>query len=130
MRGEAGGVALLLASAAFVLFAAGLALLSVVTDLGTATARARTAADAAALAASSAARFAVAGTDPCAAARQVAEANGASLRACDTDRHRLVDGLAYPAAEVEVEVTPANPMTRSITGAIPARAAAALHKPP
>jgi hypothetical protein len=117
---ETGGVGLLLVLGSVVLLAAGLTVLSAVTDLGIAAARARTAADAAALAAAGA------DADPCAAAREVALANTAVLRACRHDRHRVVDGIPYPAVEVEVEASPSGVLTRSIAGAVPARAAAAL----
>jgi hypothetical protein len=117
-----GGIGLLLVMGSFIVLAAGLVLIATVTDLGIAAARARTAADAAALAAMS-----TTGEDACTAARAAAEANGALLRRCDTDRHHLVDATAYPAVEVEVDVHPANALTRSLAGPVPARAAAALH---
>jgi len=126
MTGDVGGIALVVLSAALVLLAAGSLLLSVVTDLGVAAARARTAADAAALAAAGAARFEGAGPDPCHAAREVAEANGAVLRACDADKHQPVNGALYPAVEVEVEVRPSS----SLIWPVPARAAAALRPLP
>lgn len=119
---EAGSVSLLVLAGGFVLLATTLVVLSAVTDVAVAAARARTAADAAALAA------VAAGPpigDPCDAAREVAQENGAALLRCDPDRVPVDDPLGA-GVEVEVEVEPGTALASSLTGPLPARAAAAL----
>lgn len=125
--GDAGGVALLMLCGGLAALMAGLLVLSAVTDAGVAAARARTAADAAALAAVSVPTIAV--TSPaapltagaaggCALARDLAEANGATLTACTMP----IAG----AVSVEVSVRPRSPWVHRLIGDLPARAAAVL----
>jgi len=122
--GESGGVALLTLCGGLVLLTAGLLVLSAVTDVSVASARARTAADAAALAAVSATPLTGdtgAAGGGCDLARDLAEANGASLATCSVP----VAG----AVSVEVAVRPRNPLVRRLVGDPPARAAAVLEPP-
>lgn len=123
-RAEDGGVALLTLCGGVVLLMAGLLVLSAVADIGVAAARARTVADAAALAAVSSPLPAtgIAGIAGCDLARQLAEVNGASLVTCSVP--------AAGAALVEVGVRPRTPLVRRLVGDLPARAAAVLEPYP
>lgn len=120
-RAEDGGVALLTLCGGVVLLMAGLLVLSALADVGVAAARARTAADAAALAAVSG-PLPTTGTAGCDLARQLAEVNGASLATCSQP--------AAGAVLVEVGVSPRNPLVRRLVGDLPARAAAVLEPHP
>jgi len=124
-RDEHGSVALLVLAGGVVLLSTGLLVLSVVTDVGVAAARARTAADAAALAAVGTAPLLGGNGDACAAARRTAEANGAEVLRCMLGE-ATTGGSPQPAAQVEVEVPPAGSLARAVVPAVPARAAAAL----
>lgn len=126
MRGEQGGVALLAVLGGLVVVAACLIVLSTVTELGVAAARARTAADAAALAGAGAAPLLGGEGDTCDQARRVAEANGARVVRC----REAATGAAWAAqgtgVEVEVAVVPTVPLVRAVVGDVRARAAAGL----
>ena len=126
---DAGTVAVLVQCGGAVLLGLGLVVLAVVADVAVAAAQARTAADAAALAAVGSLPASSGGGDACAAARQLARANGAALRRCVL-RQTVPDAGAasQPAVEVEVEVLPSSPAGRAIAGPLPARAAAALRR--
>jgi hypothetical protein len=97
---DAGGVALTTLVAGLLAAALGVLVAGGVASLGEAAARARTAADAAALAGAATSPLAGGdGGDPCRAAGRLAAANGATLRAC----------RAYPAAEPPARASSARP---------------------
>lgn len=116
---ERGAVALLLLLGAVLIAVLGLAAIVAATDLADATARASTAADAAALAAAAHSPL-VGGEDtPRPAAVALAEANRAELRAVNVDR--------WPyAVEVTVAVTPRNDLVAAVRGAVSVTATAAV----
>lgn len=123
--GERGSVALLVLAGGITLLAAALFVLSVVADIGVTAARARTAADAAALAAVGTAPLLGGDGSACTAAREVAEANGAEVVRCELGEASS-GGQPNPGVRVEVETRPTSPIARTLVAAIPARAAAAL----
>ncbi len=86
-----------------VVLTGGLFVLALVTDLGVTAARARTAADAAALAGAGSAPLVGGDGDACAASRRAAEANGATVTRC-----RALPGAA--GVEVAVAVAPRSPL--------------------
>ena len=120
-RGDDGAIAVV-TMLALVLFTTGvLAGLAAAADLSLAAARARTAADAAALAGMAASPLVAVGTGdtPGEAARIVARANGARLVAEDTDRWPL-------RYRVTVEVAPATAWVGRIVGPVRAQAVGAV----
>lgn len=122
---DRGSIALLVLAGGVTLLAAGLLILSVFTDVGVTAARARTAADAAALAAVATNPLLGGDGDACAAARHTAQANGAEVLHCRLGGEGPHPN-PQPAVQVEVEVAPAGPLARALVRALPARAAAAL----
>lgn len=125
-RGEHGGAALLAVLGTFILLSAGLLVLSAVTDLGIAAARARTAADAAALAGAGASPLIGGDGDTCDDARRGAEANDGRLLRCRSAATVAAGASAGSAVEVEVAVEPRNALVRRLVGDVRARAAAGL----
>lgn len=123
---EQGGVALLVVMAAFVLGAAGLVVLGAVNDLAVTAARARTAADAAALAAVGATPLLGGDGDACAAASAAADANHARLVRCQSADGSGTGAVARSGVLVEIAVTPDQQLVRAVAGEIHARAAADL----
>lgn len=118
--GERGAVALTAVLSALLLTAGAAAALSAVGDLASAVARARTAADAAALAGAGASPLVTpGGGDPRRAAAEVAAANGGRLIGVDDDAWPL--GYA-----VTVEVQPATRWIRRIVGPVRAGAVAGV----
>lgn len=120
---EDGGIAIVSAVTAMLLSVAALGLTSAVLDYGVAAARARTAADAAALAAMSASPLAAGTGTPGPRADVVAEANGARVRRIDDD--------AWPLrVRVVVEVMPRSRAVSALTGAVEATATAQVRPRP
>jgi len=110
----------------FILLCVGLAVLSAVTDLGIAAARARTAADAAALAGAGASPLVGGDGDTCDHARRGAEANDGRLLRCRPAATVAAGASVGSGIEVEVAVVPRNPLVRRLVGDVRARAAAGL----
>lgn len=123
---ERGTVALLLVIAQFVLSAAGLVVLAVVTDVAITTAKARTAADAAALAAVGATPLLGGDGDTCAAASDAAAANGARVVRCHEMAVPAAPTQAGSGIRVDVTLSPAGAFVRRLTGEVRASAAAGL----
>ena len=124
--GERGGVGLLTALLVSMLLIAGVAVVGVVMDLQGAAARARTAADAGALAAAGASPLNGGGSDPCGAARRVVRANGGALEHCE--RKGSPEAFFAPDSGfvVDASVRPAHPLVRAVAGEVTARAASSL----
>ncbi|MPZ86682.1 MAG: hypothetical protein GEU81_01150 [Nitriliruptorales bacterium] len=123
---EQGAVALLVLMAMFVLSAAGLVVLGAVTDLAVTAARARTAADSAALAAVGATPLLGGDGDTCAAASDAAEANNGRLVRCESAGAPGASGATGSGVLVEVAVAPDRQLVRTLAGDIQAKAAAGL----
>lgn len=112
-----GGVGLTVVGAGLAFWWVGLVLLGCVVDLGVASARARTAADAAALAAMSTSPLVGGDGQPDGPASALARANGAEI--VSTDRSQWPLQIA-----VEVRVAPTVALVRRVVGPVRARAAA------
>lgn len=123
---ESGGVAVFLVTATFALLGVGLVVLSAVTDLGIAAARARTAADAAALAGAGASSLIGGDGAMCDHARRAAKANDGRLLRCRPAATAAAGASGGSAVEVEVAVGPRIPLVRTLVGDVRARAAAGL----
>lgn len=121
---ERGGVGLFVAATGALVVLVAASIIGAVVDLGVTAARARTAADAAALAGAGASPLVGGDGEVCASARVVASANGATLETCVT---RPTTRAAEPLrVEVSTRVPTSLPLLRPFVEDLTAPAAAAV----
>jgi hypothetical protein len=127
---EAGSAGLLTVLAGLLFTLVGGAMVTGATDVAVAAARARTAADAAALAAIAASPLVGGDNDPAAAAAEVATANGARVASLSTGGGTPVRDGGWPRrVEVSVIVEPVSVLVRGIVPRLESRAAAEARPP-